>query len=61
MPINKMFIRTKKAPNNRKYYYVVKSVRENNKDKQKVVKYLGKLPDLIKKLEVAENCLKNHK
>ena len=54
-----MFIRTKKF-NNRKYYYVVESFKDGKKPKQRVIKYLGKMTDLIKKIEIAETYLKNN-
>ena len=55
-----MFIRTKKF-NKQEYYYVVEAFKDEKKPKQRVIKYLGKMKNLIEKLEIAENCLKNHK
>ena len=60
MPIRNMFIRTKKF-NKQEYYYVVEAFKDEKKPKQRVIKYLGKMKNLIEKLEIAENCLKNHK
>ena len=55
-----MFIRAKRF-RNKQYYYVVKAFKDDKKPKQKVVKYIGKIENLLEKLKIAENCTKNHK
>jgi len=59
MPTKNVFIRTKKF-NNRVYYYIVEAFKDGKNPKQRVIKYLGKMNDLLKKMEIAENCLKKH-
>ena len=44
-----MFIRANKR-GSRIYYYIVESIREGNKVKQKVVLYLGTAKTLLRKL-----------
>lgn len=48
-----MFLRVKKFGRNkqRRYYYIVKSIKINGKPKQKVIKYLGTIEDIIKMTE----------
>ena len=44
-----MFLRVKKFGRNkkRKYYYVVRAIKVNGKAKQKVIKYLGTIQDIV--------------
>ena len=60
MPIKSMmvFLRTKKIKNNN-YYYIVESFRENGKIKQKVVMYVGTVENMLRKLKIAAEFLKN--
>ena len=60
MPMIYVFIRTKKFKN-RTYYYIVEAFKDEKKPKQRVIKYIGKMTNLMKKIEIAETCLKNHK
>ena len=53
MPNYCVFIRSK-IIKSQKYYYIVKAVKEDKKPKQKVVKYLGKIEDIMRKLRIAE-------
>ena len=55
-----MFIRSK-IIKRQKYYYIVKSTKENGRPKQKVVKYIGKIEDIMKKFRIAEHQLKTLK
>ncbi len=55
-----MFIRKKKF-GQRTYYYVVEAYKDEKKPKQRVVKYMGNLENLLKMVQIAEKCLKNHK
>ena len=51
MPNKNMFIRKKKIKGNN-YFYIVKGEYESNgKLKQKVVKYLGTIENIIKKFD----------
>ena len=45
-----MFLRVKKFGRNkqRKYYYIVRTIKIKGKPKQKVVKYLGAIEDILK-------------
>ena len=49
-----MYIRANKR-GNRTYYYIVESVRQGNKVKQKVILYLGKAEIVLKKLKSKAN------
>ena len=53
-----MFLRVKKfgRNNQRRYYYVVEAIKVNRKPKQKVIKYLGTIQDIV---DMAERCDKN--
>ncbi len=44
-----MFLRVKKFGRNkqRRYYYIVKAIKIKGKPKQKVIKYLGTIQDII--------------
>ena len=44
-----MFLRVKKFGGNkqRRYYYIVKATKFNGKPKQKVIKYLGTIQDIV--------------
>ena len=53
-----VFLRTKKIQNNN-YYYIVESFRENGKIKQKVVMYVGTVENMLRKLKIAAEFLKN--
>ena len=53
-----VFLRTKKIKNNN-YYYIVESFRENGKIKQKVVMYVGTVENMLRKLKIAAEFLKN--
>jgi len=57
-----MFLRIKKfgRSKQRRYYYLVKSIKVNGKPKQKVIKYLGTLLDIVDMIEKGEKCLKEH-
>lgn len=46
-----MFIRKKKK-DGKVYYYIVESIRKNNKVQQKVLMYLGTAETLYKKLKL---------
>jgi len=55
------FIRSKTfkgSDGKRVYYYIVEGRREEGKTKQKVIKYIGTIETLIKKLEIADQVLK---
>ena len=53
-----MFLRVKKfgRNNQRRYYYVVEAIKIKGKPKQKVIKYLGTIQDII---DMAEAYNKN--
>ncbi len=57
-----MFLRVKKFGRNgqREYYYLVKTIKVKDKPKQKVIKYLGTLQDIVDKIKKGEQCLKKH-
>lgn len=57
-----MFLRVKKfgRNNQRKYYYIVKAIKIKGKPKQKVIKYLGTLDNIVDKINKGEQCLKKH-
>ena len=57
-----MFLRIKKFGRNkqRRYYYLVKSIKINGRPKQKVIKYLGTLLDIVDMIKKGERCLKEH-
>ncbi len=48
-----MFLRVKKFGRNkqRRYYYVVKAIKIKGKPKQKVIKYLGTIRDIVEMAE----------
>lgn len=47
-----MFIRSKKTPDGRRYYYVVEAFQnEDGKSRQKVVKYLGTVEKILSVFE----------
>lgn len=55
-----MYIRIKKFHRNdgiKTYYYVVRGVREANRTKQQVVKYLGTIESIMEKMEIAEQII----
>ena len=55
------FIRSKKfkgSDGDRTYYYIVEGKRKDGKTKQKVIRYIGTIDTLIKKLKVADKFLK---
>ena len=60
MPKYFVFIRSK-IFGNKTYYYVVKSFKDGKKPKQKVVKYLGKVEDIMKKIGIAETVIESDK
>ena len=49
-----MYIRANKS-GNRTYYYIVESVREGDKVKQKVILYLGKAETVLKNVKSKAN------
>ncbi|MBI5871630.1 hypothetical protein HZB88_00930 [archaeon] len=51
------FIR-KKLNKGKTYYYIVESVRDKDKIKQRVIRYIGTIETLIKKLDIADKILK---
>ena len=53
------YIRKKKIKG-KTYYYIVEVVREKDKIKQKVLRYIGSIETLIKKLDIAEKILKKN-
>jgi len=55
-----VFLRTKKIKN-KHYYYIVEAFRENGKIKQKVVMYIGTVENMLKKLKIAKEVLKQKK
>ena len=57
-----MFLRIKKFGKNkqRRYYYLVKTIKINGKPKQKVVKYFGDLQNIVDIVKKGEECLKKH-
>lgn len=50
----------KKQIKGKAYYYVVEAVREKDKVKQKVVRYIGSIETLLKKLDIADKVLKKN-
>ena len=60
MPNKFMFIRRKRF-RERTYYYVVEAFKDDKIPKQRVIRYLGNVENLMKKLNIAEKCLKYHK
>ena len=60
MPKTFMFIRKKKF-GQRTYYYIVEAYKDEKMPKQRVIKYLGNMENLLKMLQIADKCLKNHK
>jgi len=55
------FIRSKKfkrVDGEKVYYYIVEGMRKNGKTKQKVIRYIGTIETLIKKLDIADRILK---
>jgi len=55
-----MFLRVKKFGRNkqRRYYYIVEAIKVKGKPKQKVIKYLGTIQDIV---YIAERCSKGKK
>ncbi len=51
------YIRKKKIKG-KTYYYIVEAVREKDKVKQKVIRYVGTMETLMKKLDIADKILK---
>jgi CHAD domain-containing protein len=62
MPTYFVFLRTKRFGKNRVrvYYYIVESFKVNGKPKQRVIKYIGTIQNLVGKLKIAEKCLRDH-
>ena len=54
------FIR-KKINKGRNYYYIVETVRKKDKVRQKVIRYIGSIETLIRKLDIADEVLKQKK
>lgn len=52
-----VFIR-KKNIKGKTYYYIVEAVREKDKVYQKVIRYIGTIETLIKKLDIADKIMK---
>jgi hypothetical protein len=52
-----VYLRTKEIKG-KKYYYLVKGIRENGKVKQKVIYYIGTAETLLKKLRAADAALR---
>ena len=52
-----MFLRVKKfgRNNQRRYYYIVEAIKVNGKPKQKVIKYLGTIDDILKMAQYKNN------
>lgn len=50
----------KKSIKGKTYYYVVEAVREKDKVKQKVLRYIGSIETLLKKLDIADKILKKN-
>ncbi len=59
MPNILMFIR-KKRFGQRTYYYIVEAYKDGEMPKQRVKRYIGNMKNLLKMLQIAEKCLKNH-
>jgi len=54
-----MFIRHKKTPDGRRYYYIVETIQtDDGKSRQRIVKYLGTVEKI---LTVFESYEKNNK
>ena len=55
-----MFLRVKKFGRNKKrrYYYIVEAIKVKGKHKQKVIKYLGTIQDIV---DMAERYSKGKK
>ena len=53
------FVRRKEIKG-KTYYYIVKAVREKDKVKQKVIRYVGTIETLIKKLDIADKVMKKN-
>lgn len=60
MPNQYMFIRKKKF-GRRTYLYIVEAYKDDKKPKQRVIRYIGNMKNLLKMLKIADKCLKNHK
>lgn len=58
--MNPMAYIRKKNIKGKTYYYIVEAVREKDKIKQKVLRYIGSIETLIKKLDIAEKILKKN-
>ena len=52
-----MFIRSKKK-GNKKYYWIVESVRIEDKVIQKPIRYIGSAENLLEKIELLDKLLK---
>ena len=50
-----MFIRHKTTPDGRRYYYIVETVQEGGKTRQKIIKYLGTAGKVLAVFKEAEN------
>jgi len=50
----------KKINKGKTYYYIVESVRNKDQIKQKVIRYIGTIETLIKKLDIADKELKQN-
>ena len=50
----------RKVNKGRVYYYIVESVRDKDEVKQRVIRYIGTIETLIKKLDIADKVLKKH-
>ncbi|MBI4441319.1 hypothetical protein HY639_04065 [Candidatus Woesearchaeota archaeon] len=59
-----MYIRIKRfhrASGVKVYYYVVEGVREADRTKQRVVKYLGSVESILEKIAFADHMMKQRK
>ena len=59
-----MFVRKKKfkrKKGNRYFYYLEKAVKVKGRHKMVTVKYLGDAERILKMIEMAEKCKKEHK
>jgi len=49
-----MYIRHKTTPDGRRYYYIVETVQEGGRSRQKTVKYLGTVEKILAVFEEVE-------
>jgi hypothetical protein len=50
-----MFIRSKKTPDGRRYYYIVETFQnEDGKSRQRIIKYLGTVEKILSVFEESE-------